>query len=67
MALQNERFVERITRWVLNEVPQINRWRMVRPDFDVPVSINVAGREMGSTALPALVRAAMSTHSSHQV
>ena len=50
---------ERITRWVLNEVcSQINRWRQVRPDFDVPVSINVAGREMGSTALPALVRAA---------
>ncbi|MEP6607755.1 MAG: EAL domain-containing protein [Burkholderiaceae bacterium] len=55
---------ERITRWVLNDVcAQINRWREVRPDFDVPVSINVAGREMGSTALPALVRAALSTHS----
>ena len=54
---------ERITRWVLNEVcSQINRWRQVRPDFDVPVSINVAGREMGSTALPALVRAALSQH-----
>ncbi len=54
---------ERITRWVLNEVcAQINRWREVRPDFDVPVSINVAGREMGSTALPALVRAALARH-----
>jgi len=54
---------ERITRWVLNEVcSQINRWREVRPDFDVPVAVNVAGREMGSTALPALVRAALSRH-----
>jgi EAL domain-containing protein (putative c-di-GMP-specific phosphodiesterase class I) len=54
---------ERITRWVLNEVcSQINRWREVRPGFDVPVSINVAGREMGSTALPALVRAALAQH-----
>jgi diguanylate cyclase (GGDEF)-like protein/PAS domain S-box-containing protein len=54
---------ERITRWVLNEVcSQINRWRRVRPDFDVPVSINVAGREMGSTALPTLVRSALSKH-----
>ncbi len=54
---------ERITRWVLNDVcSQINRWRAVRPDFDVPVSVNVAGREMGSAALPALVRAALSTH-----
>ncbi len=54
---------ERVTRWVLNEVcSQINRWRLVHPDFDVPVSINVAGREMGSTALPALVRAALSKH-----
>ncbi|MGE5161243.1 MAG: EAL domain-containing protein [Betaproteobacteria bacterium] len=54
---------ERITRWVLNEVcSQINRWRRVRPDFDVPVSINVAGREMGSTALPTLVRSALAKH-----
>jgi diguanylate cyclase (GGDEF)-like protein len=54
---------ERITRWVLNEVcSQINRWRQVRPDFDVPVSINVAGREMGSTALPTLVRSALARH-----
>ena len=54
---------ERITRWVLNEVcSQINRWRRVRPDFDVPVSVNVAGREMGSTALPTLVRSALAKH-----
>jgi EAL domain-containing protein (putative c-di-GMP-specific phosphodiesterase class I) len=54
---------ERITRWVLNEVcTQINRWRQARPDFDVPVSINVAGREMGSTALPTLVRSALAKH-----
>jgi EAL domain-containing protein (putative c-di-GMP-specific phosphodiesterase class I) len=54
---------ERITRWVLNEVcSQINRWRRVRPDFDVPVAINVAGREMGSTALPTLVRSALAKH-----
>jgi diguanylate cyclase (GGDEF)-like protein len=55
---------ERITRWVLNEVcSQINRWRMVKPDFDVPVAVNVAGREMGSTALPILVRSALLKHS----
>ncbi len=54
---------ERITRWVLNEVcSQINRWRRVRPDFDVPVSMNVAGREMGSTVLPTLVRSALAKH-----
>jgi diguanylate cyclase (GGDEF)-like protein/PAS domain S-box-containing protein len=54
---------ERITRWVLNEVcSQINRWRRVRPEFDVPVSVNVAGREMGSTALPTLVRSALAKH-----
>ncbi len=54
---------ERITRWVLNEVcSQINRWRAVRPDFDVPVAINVAGREMGSTTLPILVRSALVKH-----
>jgi diguanylate cyclase (GGDEF)-like protein len=54
---------ERITRWVLNEVClQINRWRRARPNFDVPVSINVAGREMGSTTLPTLVRSALARH-----
>jgi diguanylate cyclase (GGDEF)-like protein len=54
---------ERITRWVLGEVcSQIKRWRRARPDFDVPVSINVAGREMGSTVLPTLVRSALAKH-----
>jgi diguanylate cyclase (GGDEF)-like protein len=54
---------ERITRWVLSDVcQQINRWQRVRPDFDVPVSINVAGREMGSTVLPTLVRSALAKH-----
>jgi diguanylate cyclase (GGDEF)-like protein/PAS domain S-box-containing protein len=54
---------ERITRWVLHEVcSQINRWRRVRPQFDVPVSVNVAGREMGSTVLPTLVRSALAKH-----
>jgi EAL domain-containing protein (putative c-di-GMP-specific phosphodiesterase class I) len=48
---------------VLNEVcSQITRWRRVRPDFDVPVAINVAGREMGSTVLPTLVRSALTKH-----
>jgi EAL domain-containing protein (putative c-di-GMP-specific phosphodiesterase class I) len=48
---------------VLNEVcSQITRWRQVRPGFDVPVSINVAGREMGSTTLPTLVRSALARH-----
>jgi diguanylate cyclase (GGDEF)-like protein len=52
---------ERITRWVVNEVcAQILRWRRARPGFDIPVSINVAGRELGSNALPILVRGALS-------
>jgi len=52
---------ERITRWVVNEVlcpdssvaPRAAR-------VDIPVSINVAGRELGSNALPILVRGALS-------
>ena len=49
---------DRITRWVVNEVcVQIVRWREVRPGFDIPVAINVAGREMGTAALPILMRA----------
>jgi len=49
---------DRITRWVVNEVcAQIVRWREVRPGFDIPVAINVAGREMGTAALPILMRA----------
>ncbi|HWY72085.1 MAG TPA: EAL domain-containing protein [Burkholderiaceae bacterium] len=51
---------ERITRWVVNEVcGQILRWRKVRPGFDIPVAINVAGRELGSNKLPILVRGAL--------
>ncbi len=51
---------ERITRWVMHEVcSQILRWRQVRPGFDIPISINVAGRELGSNVLPILVRSAL--------
>ncbi len=51
---------ERITRWVMHEVcSQILRWRQLRPGFDIPISINVAGRELGSNVLPILVRAAL--------
>ena len=51
---------ERITRWVVNEVcNQIIRWRKVRPGFDIPVAINVAGRELGSNKLPILLRGAL--------
>ncbi len=52
---------EGITRWVMHEVcAQIQRWRQVRPDFDIPISINVAGRELGSNVLPILVRSTLS-------
>jgi diguanylate cyclase (GGDEF)-like protein/PAS domain S-box-containing protein len=54
---------ERITRWVINEVcAQIRRWREVHAGFDIPVAINVAGREMGSASLPILVRSALVKH-----
>lgn len=54
---------ERITRWVVNEVcAQLVRWREDHPGFDIPVAINVAGRELGSAALPAIVRAALLRH-----
>jgi diguanylate cyclase (GGDEF)-like protein/PAS domain S-box-containing protein len=54
---------DRITRWVVNEVcGQILGWREVRPDFDIPVAINVAGRELESTRLPILVRAALTKY-----
>jgi len=54
---------ERVTRWVVNEVcAQIVRWRQQREGFDIPVAINVAGREMGSAALPQIVRAALGKH-----
>jgi len=51
---------DRVTRWVINEVcAQIAHWRRAQPAFDVPVAINVAGRELGSTLLPTLVRGAL--------
>ncbi len=51
---------ERITRWVMHEVcAQILRWRQVRASFDIPISINVAGRELGSNVLPILVRSVL--------
>jgi diguanylate cyclase (GGDEF)-like protein len=51
---------ERITRWVMHEVcEQILRWRRIRAGFDIPISINVAGRELGSNVLPILVRTAL--------
>jgi diguanylate cyclase (GGDEF)-like protein/PAS domain S-box-containing protein len=54
---------ERITRWVIHEVcGQIQRWRDKRPGFDIPVSINVAGRELGSSVLPLIVRGALGKH-----
>ncbi|MCS7100422.1 MAG: EAL domain-containing protein, partial [Burkholderiaceae bacterium] len=54
---------ERITRWVINEVcAQILRWREQRPGFDIPISINVAGRELGSSVLPLIVRSALAKH-----
>jgi EAL domain-containing protein (putative c-di-GMP-specific phosphodiesterase class I) len=54
---------ERITRWVVNEVcSQILRWRGVRPGFDIPVAINVAGGELGSNKLPILLRGALTKY-----
>lgn len=54
---------ERISRWVVNEVcAQIVRWRVAVPGFDIPVAINVAGRELGSSTLPLLVRGALLKH-----
>jgi diguanylate cyclase (GGDEF)-like protein/PAS domain S-box-containing protein len=54
---------ERITRWVINEVcGQILRWREVRPGFDIPIAINVAGGELGSNKLPILVRGALNKY-----
>lgn len=54
---------ERITRWVVNEVcSQIVRWRAVLPGYDIPVAVNVAGREMGSVSLPSLIRSALLKH-----
>jgi EAL domain-containing protein (putative c-di-GMP-specific phosphodiesterase class I) len=54
---------ERITTWVLNEVcAQIARWRDAYPGFEIPVSINVPGRDFASNALPLTVRAALKRH-----
>ena len=54
---------ERITRWLVNDVcAQIVRWREKQPGFDIPISINVAGREMGSASLPIIVRSALAKH-----
>jgi diguanylate cyclase (GGDEF)-like protein/PAS domain S-box-containing protein len=54
---------ERITRWVLHEVcAQITRWRQIRPRFDIPISVNVAGRELGSNVLPILVRSVLARY-----
>ena len=54
---------ERITRWVMHEVcSQILRWRQVRAGFDIPISVNVAGRELGLSVLPGLVRSALVAH-----
>jgi EAL domain-containing protein (putative c-di-GMP-specific phosphodiesterase class I) len=54
---------ERITRWIVNEVcSQIVRWRKVRPGFDIPVAVNVAGDELGSNKLPILVRGALAKY-----
>lgn len=54
---------ERISRWLLNTVcEQIQRWRKSVPGFDIPVAINVSGRELGSSTLPLMVRAALLKH-----
>lgn len=54
---------ERITRWAVNEVcAQIVRWRQEVPGFDIPVAVNVAARELGSSHLPMLVRSALMKH-----
>lgn len=54
---------ERITAWVLNEVcAQISRWRESFPAYDLPVSVNVPGRDFASNALPLAVRAALKRH-----
>jgi diguanylate cyclase (GGDEF)-like protein/PAS domain S-box-containing protein len=54
---------ERITRWLLGEVcAQILRWRARQPGFDIPVSVNIAGRELGSAALPSIIRSALRQH-----
>jgi diguanylate cyclase (GGDEF)-like protein/PAS domain S-box-containing protein len=63
-AAEESGLSERITRWVVNEVcGQILSWRRVRPGFDIPVAINVAGRELGANNhLPKLVREALARY-----
>ncbi len=52
---------ERITRWLFGEVcSQILNWRAKHPGFEIPIAINVAGRELSSPSLPAIVRGALS-------
>jgi EAL domain-containing protein (putative c-di-GMP-specific phosphodiesterase class I) len=41
---------------------QIVRWRADLPGFDLPVAVNVAGREMSSAALPMLVKNMLQKH-----
>ena len=55
---------ERITRWLIGEVcAQILRWRTRQPTFDIPIAINIAGRELGSASLPSIVRGAFQQYS----
>jgi len=50
---------ERITRWVVTRsVPRFFGGAARGPGSTFPFSINVAGRELGSNALPILVRGA---------
>ncbi len=59
-AAETGRLSERITSWVVHEAcAQIVRWRQAHPQFDIPIAVNVAGREFGSNTLPALVRSAL--------
>ncbi len=54
---------ERISRWLMGEVcAQILRWRARQPGFDIPIAINVAGRELGSALLPSIVRSSLQQH-----
>lgn len=62
-AAESSGLSDRITNWVLHECcEQILRWRAIRPGFDVPISINVAGSELGSNSLPLIVKAALNQH-----
>jgi len=51
---------DRVTRCVLGQVcQQIARWRAHDPAFNIPIAVNVAGRELGSNVLPLMVRKAL--------